>query len=99
MPKPWLRAIATEHTLTAKAAAVTISGSARTRVYAYALSGPQYQTCYRFRYSAYAIKYVLALAQDIRPHGVVALGSPPPPGWLLTRPSQSRSWFSGRSSE
>jgi hypothetical protein len=86
MPKPWLHAITTERTLTSKAAAVTMSACIPTWVHAYAVSGPQRQVRYRFRFSMQAIRYVLELARDVRKHGVVALDFPPPPDWLAMRP-------------
>jgi hypothetical protein len=73
MPKSWLHAIATERTLTGQAAAIRLSGSIPTWVYAYALSGPPHQVRHRFRYGFQANRYVLALAQDVRSRGVSAL--------------------------
>ena len=48
---------------------------APTFVYAYAMSGPMHWKSHHFQYTAEAITYVLALAEDVRSRGVRALGA------------------------
>lgn len=76
MPESWLRAIASERTLTGQAARVIMVGSSPDYVHAYAMSGPPHSIRRSFRVfggPTAALAYVLALAKDVRSRGVKAL--------------------------
>lgn len=76
VPRPWMKAIALERTLTGQAARIQMTECSPEFVRAYAMSGPPHRIRRSFRYSGGsgpALAYVLALAEDVRSRGVKAL--------------------------